>query len=206
MTVQVWLVPVENKMEKISASGNAQNKVVHDTSSFHSILMSSLALPEAVRLELEQQFRNSQKKLDFVGPIRGNLGTWYFKIKKVKIGGIPVPFYVVQREIIDNLVKPYLHIDTINSEKAEKLKFESGLAQAYKRDKAMEIENLSNENVQQLINQGVIDTSKQEQGFTKDEKLNYAREKYGEQMYEKNQAILTEWLSNIHINKAVLFY
>lgn len=209
MVIQAWLLPVGNK-----DAGTIDNKIdstkiyLTDTLSFRSMIISTLSLPEDERLKLEKKYseaKKNRKTVDLIGPIQGVLGTWYFKIKHIKSGGSKIPFSLVKREIIDILYKPYLEMNAdATNEDIKKLKLEAGFSKMYVSNMMNEVENLSEGDIQEKIDNGEIDTSSFDPESTDEMKVEEAREILNMQQYKKQQKMVQEWISSIQVNEEIL--
>jgi len=182
------------------------NNHLPDTLLFRSINMSALSLPKEVRVVLEKHYSNVKKKLDFIGPIWGRYGKWYFKIKEVKPGGLPIPFDMVKQEIIDTLVKPYLNTsDEFTNEEINITRLEERLTKAYITNTLDEIEKISKEDIQLLIENGEIDTSTFVPELKDNDKLEQAREILNMQKHKNLEKMTREWIASLKIDEDILF-
>jgi hypothetical protein len=111
LELKVWLAP-----DSIKKDENIQERTSKDTTRYAPIHVSSLNLPHSTLTKLEAAVKKEKdKKTDFYGPVNDIFGCWYFKIISSKVGKRQVPIYEVKQDIINEIAKPKLKIEQVET-------------------------------------------------------------------------------------------
>lgn len=107
--LQAWLLPDRRRKSggflRDIESKRRNGAFLEDTSGTRPILIDEFRLPQSVQADLEPAL--SHRRGEFVGPIKSDYGTWYFRTLGIRKGGRPLSL----EEATPSIAREILHLD-----------------------------------------------------------------------------------------------
>lgn len=134
MALQAWLIPGQEKASLDPADRKGGKAALSDTSRFKAMAVSSLSLPDDIRIALQDAVRKDSLR-SFFGPLENPYGRWYFKIRSKKPAHGFLPYRLARKGILERLLAPMEERDMgmASVESQNEALLNLGLAQAYRQ-------------------------------------------------------------------------
>jgi hypothetical protein len=113
---------------------NARAQGLSDTARFNALEISSLALPNDLRISLQERVRKDSAQA-FFGPLSDRYGRWYFQVRSRKPADGGLPFRLARKDILERMSAPPEEegSGSVSDEAQEEVGFHFALAQAYRQ-------------------------------------------------------------------------
>lgn len=105
LDLQAWLIPHNARRVGPAPSSKKQALLLPDTAAFQSLRLSSLRLPDEIRIRIQDAARNHPRDSAF-GPLPDKFGTWHFKIRSRKASLDTLPYRLARKSIVEKLTAP----------------------------------------------------------------------------------------------------
>lgn len=176
-----------------------------DTFRFRPLRMSSLALPEPVRLDLQKAVRKESRKA-FFGPFEGLYGSWQFQVKRVRRAEGRIPFAIAKHAILEKMATlPKLAKDTLTSDAMkDRVMLNFALARKNRWSQEKDSREQASREFEERLRKGAIDTTRFAEGEERVKGILAARLKLDEEFRHKSQERERDFLDRIRIDFRLL--
>lgn len=172
------------------------------------ISFKSTDLPDNARIEIEKTYKRNRKSKKMTGPVKTIYGDYYFKVLKVKPGGIRLSFKDVYNDIARQFEDSEAGFneengkDTKVSDDRDKHMRRGALAGMYLRDK-LDTRKIDREEIWKLVQSGKINIPNVKD-MQKSEAISQGIRNYTMDMRKDMHDKREQWLQTVSINHAVL--
>jgi len=202
LELRAWLAPAPTDSQ---AKGKPPIRVPPDTLRFRPLRLSSLVLPDPLRIELQNAVRKERRKA-FFGPFDGPYGRWHFDVKRVRRAEGRLPYAIARqaiREKISDPPKPYK--DTLTSDATQdEVLLKVVAARTFLRDREDAQRLEIDREFEERLRSGAIDTARIPEGEERRNGMQQARITLEEEIWKKNREKEKDFLSAMRIDYRLL--
>lgn len=146
LELQTWLAPRFHRARDSASSSGKPLGPMPDTAAFRSVRLSSLWLPDAFRMRIQDSAKR-QSRDSTIGPLTDKFGTWHFKILSRRVSADTLPFRLARKGILETLTAPAPPMERAKATLQGQARFflDLGLADAYVRKKNVKADEASRE-------------------------------------------------------------